>query len=54
MNRFFNTTGLCNPQDHYMVNPVRLMFDAILALIQSKQLFLLYAPRQTSQPTFSS
>ncbi len=52
MKRFFNTTGLCNPQDHYMVNPFRGMYDDILRLIESKQYFLIHAPRQTGKTTF--
>ena len=52
MKRFFNTTGLCNPDDHYMVDPFRGMFDSIYQLIESKQFFLLHAPRQTGKTTF--
>ena len=52
MNRFFNTTGLCNPQDHYMVDPFRGMYDSIYQLIEAKQFFLLHAPRQTGKTTF--
>ncbi len=30
--RFFNTTGLCTPEDHYMVNPFRTyLYDDVLA-----------------------
>ncbi len=52
MKRFFNTTGLCNPDDHYMVDPFRGMYDSIYALIEAKQFFLLHAPRQTGKTTF--
>ncbi|MEY4135466.1 MAG: hypothetical protein RL386_1816, partial [Bacteroidota bacterium] len=52
MERFFNTTGLCNPQDHYMVEPFRHRYEDILHLIRSKQYFLVHAPRQTGKTTF--
>ena len=52
MNRFFNTTGLCNPADHYMVDPFRSMYQAIYDLIEAKQFFVLHAPRQTGKTTF--
>jgi hypothetical protein len=52
MKRFFNTTGLCNAEDHYMVDPFRNMYDNILNLINSKQYFLIHAPRQTGKTTF--
>jgi hypothetical protein len=52
MKRFFNTTGLCNAEDHYMVDPFRNMFDNIYDLIASKQYFLIHAPRQTGKTTF--
>jgi predicted AAA+ superfamily ATPase len=51
MKRFFNTTGLCNAEDHYMVDPFRNMYDNILHLIHSKQYFLIHAPRQTGKTT---
>jgi hypothetical protein len=52
MKRFFNTTGLCNPEDHYMVDPFRAFYDDILRLIEAKQYFLIHAPRQTGKTTF--
>ena len=52
MKRFFNTTGLCNAEDHYMVDPFRNIHDNILNLINSKQYFLIHAPRQTGKTTF--
>ncbi len=50
--RFFNTTGLCNPEDHYLVNPFRNIYNDILRLIEAKQYFLIHAPRQTGKTTF--
>lgn len=52
MRRFFNTTGFCNPERHYMVDPFRGMFDEIYQLIESEQFFVLHAPRQTGKTTF--
>lgn len=51
MQRFFNTTGFCNPQDHYMVEPTRGLYPSIMNLIHQKQYFLLHAPRQTGKTT---
>ncbi len=52
MRRFFNTTGLCNPQHHYMVDPFRDLYSDVLRLIESQQYFLIHAPRQTGKTTF--
>ena len=52
MKRFFNTTGVCNPEDHYMVNPYRNYYDDIMHLIEGKQYFVIHAPRQTGKTTF--
>jgi hypothetical protein len=52
MKRFFNTTGLCYPADHYMVDPFRNVYDEIFHLIEAKQYFLIHAPRQTGKTTF--
>jgi hypothetical protein len=30
MNRFFNTTGPCNPEDHYMLPPEQRLVRAQL------------------------
>ncbi|HMQ48188.1 MAG TPA: ATP-binding protein, partial [Saprospiraceae bacterium] len=51
MKRFFNTTGLCKPEDHYMVDPFRDIYDDVLRLIEAKQYFLIHAPRQTGKTT---
>ena len=51
MSRFFNITGLCNPQDHYLVDPLRGLYPGILQLIRQKNYFLLHAPRQTGKTT---
>jgi hypothetical protein len=51
MGRYFNTTGFCNPEEHYMVNPFRGVLDDIYRLIERKQYFLIHAPRQTGKTT---
>jgi AAA domain len=51
MKKFFNTTGLCNPKNHYMVDPMRGFFDDVYKLIESHQFFLMHAPRQTGKTT---
>lgn len=52
MPRFFNTTGFCNPERHYMVDPFRGIYDDIYRLIEAEQFFVLHAPRQTGKTTF--
>jgi hypothetical protein len=52
MKRMFNTTGLCIPEEHYVVNPFRNLYDDVLRLIEAKQYFVLHAPRQTGKTTF--
>ena len=49
--KYFNTTGLCNPIDHYMVDPIRGLKDEIYDLIKKKQYFTIHAPRQTGKTT---
>ena len=51
MNRFFNVTGLCNPEKHYMVDPLRGLNQTILDLIQNEYYFTIHAPRQTGKTT---
>ena len=51
MGRFFNTTGFCNPADHYMVEPFRGLLREVYDLIEKKQYFLIHAPRQTGKTT---
>lgn len=50
MARFFNTTGPCDPNDHYMLPPERRMPD-LLPLIEQKLYFVVHAPRQTGKTT---
>ncbi|KJJ85510.1 ATPase domain protein, prokaryote domain protein, partial [Candidatus Omnitrophus magneticus] len=48
--RYFNTTGFCMPERHYMIDPLRnqkIIFD----LIEKTQYFTVHAPRQTGKTT---
>jgi len=51
--RFFNTTGPCNPWDHYMLPPAdRLIGAQLHRYIRDKLYWVLHAPRQTGKTTF--
>ena len=51
--RFFNTTGPCNPDDHYMLPPKdRLVGAQLQRYIHDKLYWVLHAPRQTGKTTF--
>ena len=51
--RFFNTTGPCNPDDHYMLPPEdRLVGAQLDRYIRDKLYWVLHAPRQTGKTTF--
>ncbi|MDR1937388.1 MAG: hypothetical protein LBQ73_02675, partial [Tannerellaceae bacterium] len=50
---FFNTTGPCNPEDHYMLPPEdRLVGAQLHRYINNKLYWVLHAPRQTGKTTF--
>lgn len=50
--RFFNTTGPCNPTDHYMLPATeRLEAFDLDRLLAQKSYFVLHAPRQTGKTT---
>lgn len=50
--RFFNTTGPCNPIDHYMLPATARLEELDLArLLAQKSYFILHAPRQTGKTT---
>ena len=51
MKRFFNVAGFCNPQDHYMIDPLRGLNDQIIELIENKYYFTMHAPRQSGKTT---
>jgi hypothetical protein len=51
--RFFNTTGPCNPEDHYMLPPEERLVGAQLhRYIRDSLYWVLHAPRQTGKTTF--
>jgi hypothetical protein len=52
MKRFFNTTGLCEPEDHYMVEPFRGMFDDICQMIEASRYFSISGPGRSGKSTF--
>ena len=53
MLHFFNTTGPCNPNDHYMLPPAERLVKAQLSRYISHKLYwVLHAPRQTGKTTF--
>jgi len=47
----FNTAGLCFPDKHYMVNPLKRMQE-VEELIEQELYFTLHAPRQTGKTTY--
>ncbi|MGP3930252.1 ATP-binding protein [Nonomuraea sp. KM88] len=48
--RYFNTTGPCGPQHHYMLSPAQRLPQARV-LIDMDRYFVLHAPRQTGKTT---
>ena len=46
----FNTTGLCNPKKHYMVN-ISEKLEKIKALIENEEYFVINRPRQYGKTT---
>jgi hypothetical protein len=50
MPRWFNTGGVCNPADHYMVPPMRRLPE-VRRVIDQKGYFVLHAPRQIGKTT---
>ncbi len=51
--RYFNTTGPCNPEEHYMLDAEERLVGAQLhRYISDKLYWVLHAPRQTGKTTF--
>jgi len=50
MDKFFNTTGPCNPEKHYMIDPLSRLKNA-RALIEKELYFMVHAPRQSRKTT---
>ena len=51
MKRFFNVTGFCNPNKHYVIDPLRGLSDEIIDLIKNEYYFTMHAPRQSGKTT---
>jgi len=51
MPRYFNTTGFCRPEKHYIVDPTRGLMNSVNQLIENEQYFLIHAPRQSGKTT---
>ena len=51
MKKFFNVTGFCNPNDHYMIDPLRGLNEQIVKLIKDQYYFTMHAPRQSGKTT---
>jgi hypothetical protein len=49
--KIFNTSGLCFPEDHYMVNPLKRLKE-VEDLIDKELYFAIHAPRQTGKTTY--
>ncbi|MDQ1355116.1 MAG: family ATPase [Acidobacteriota bacterium] len=47
----FNTAGLCFPEKHYMVDPLKRLAE-VEKLIKEELYFTLHAPRQTGKTTY--
>ncbi|HLP61731.1 MAG TPA: AAA-like domain-containing protein [Candidatus Deferrimicrobium sp.] len=51
MSKFFNTSGLCKPEKHYMVNPLKRLLK-VEQLIRNELYFTIHAPRQSGKTTY--
>ncbi len=51
MERFFNTEGPCNSEDHYMLPAESRVDDDVETLIERKRYFVIHAPRQVGKTT---
>jgi predicted AAA+ superfamily ATPase len=50
MRKEFNITGICNPDEHYMMDDSR-RFSAIIELVEQKKYFTINRPRQYGKTT---
>ncbi|MCP4352783.1 MAG: hypothetical protein GY795_45600 [Desulfobacterales bacterium] len=50
MAKFFNTSGPCRPEDHYIID-IGERFKNVRKLIDNKHYFILHAPMQTGKTT---
>ena len=51
MRKYFNTTGPCFPEWHYMVPPLPRL-KGVEQLIDQGQYFVIHAPRQSGKTTY--
>jgi len=51
MHKFFNTAGACQPDIHYVVDPLPRL-SGIRELIDGRHYFIIHAPRQTGKTTY--
>ena len=51
MKKFFNVTGFCNPERHYIIDPLRGLNEQIDKLIKDQYYFTMHAPRQSGKTT---
>lgn len=49
--KFFNTAGPCQPDIHYIVDPLPRL-DGVRELIDGRSYFVIHAPRQTGKTTY--
>ncbi len=49
--KFFNVAGPCQPDIHYMVDPLPRL-TGVKELIDRREYFILHAPRQTGKTTY--
>lgn len=51
MAKFFNTAGLCLPDEHYMVDPLKRL-PGVRELIERSHYFIIYAPPNSGKTTY--
>jgi type II secretory pathway predicted ATPase ExeA len=49
--RYFNVAGPCQPDEHYILDPLRGIGDELMSLIGKKQYFIIHAARQSGKTT---
>jgi hypothetical protein len=49
--RFFNVSGPCRPDEHYILDPLRGIGGELMDLIDEKQYFVIHAARQSGKTT---
>jgi len=49
--KYFNVAGPCFESEHYMIDATERLHNELIELINSKQYFVIHAPRQTGKTT---